>query len=433
MRRFARMISRRTTSWLLLAATAACGASSLVARAAAFEPGRHVVRVADDQSDDRGQDSPADDGQAVQWFDDAMFDDPNNGLAGAARNGSQILKERIASINLICKLTADQGQKLELAGKGDIQRELAGIEMRRKEYQRITDAEFADRAREILQKLNTLRKELAVNRFGEGSLFDKTIERTLTADQAVRFAPFRRVRWLGRALEVRNRINYGPEIVAIRLSEAPVVDDQLVAFRAWPSLKKLSLDVTQITDAGLVHLGVLKRLEELDLSGTKVEGPGLIRLKSLQSLQMLDLKKTQVTGAGLENLAGLPKLKTLRLGGTPVTDPSLEFIKPLKNLRSLSLRDTRVTDEGLPVLAGLQDLHQLDLDGTAVTDAGLKQLAPFKELRMLDLRATRVTDAGLAHLAALDKLQYLCLFDTQVTPDGVARLKEKLPGLRADR
>jgi hypothetical protein len=425
------MISGRIGPGLLLAA--ACGASWLVTQATALEPGRQIDRAADDQAGDSGQDAQAEDGQAVKWFDDAMFDDPKSGLAGAARSRNQILKERIANIDLICKLTADQAIKLELAGKGDIQRELAGIETRRKEFQRITDAEFADRQRELAQQLHALRKQHGANRFGETSLFDKTIDRTLTADQAVRFAPFRRVRWLGRALEVRNRINYGPAIVAIRLSEASVVDDQLVAFKAWPSLKKLSLDVTRITYAGLVHLGVLKRLEELDLSGTKVEGPGLIHLKSLHTLQMLDLKRTQVTGPGLEDLAGLPNLKTLRLGGAPVTDGGLEFIKPLKDLESLSLRETRVTDAGLPLLAGFKNLRQLDLDGTAVTDDGLKQLAPLKNLRMLDLRATRVTDTGLAHLAALENLQYLCLFDTQVTAAGVASLREKLPGLRADR
>src|SRR5262249_55488565 len=146
--------------------------------------GWQVARAADDPAEDSGQDAQAEDGQAVQWFDDAMFDDPKSGLAGAAKGAHQRLQERIANINLICKLTADQANKLELAGKGDIQRELVRIETRRKEFQRITDAEFSDRQREIFRQLVALRKEHTDSAFGELSLFDKTIDRNLTADQA---------------------------------------------------------------------------------------------------------------------------------------------------------------------------------------------------------------------------------------------------------
>ena len=41
----------------------------------------------------------------------------------------------------------------------------------------------------------------------------------------------------------------------------------------------LNLDSTEVTDAGLVHVEGLSRLESLDLANTKVTGTGLVHLE----------------------------------------------------------------------------------------------------------------------------------------------------------
>jgi uncharacterized protein (DUF2384 family) len=70
-------------------------------------------------------------------------------------------------------------------------------------------------------------------------------------------------------------------------------------------------------------------------------------LKGLPSLGQLSLDNTQVTDAGLEQLKGLPSLRHLSLRNTQVSDAGLEHLKGLPNLQWLFLRSTQVTDAGV--------------------------------------------------------------------------------------
>ena len=54
---------------------------------------------------------------------------------------------------------------------------------------------------------------------------------------------------------------------------------------------------TRVTDAGLVHLKGLTKLETLNLQSTDISDTGLIHLKGLASLKTLDLRSTKVSDA----------------------------------------------------------------------------------------------------------------------------------------
>lgn len=386
-----------------------------------------------DDDDDNERDALPLHGRAIALFDDVVFGGRKATFDDAAGAQHGNLARRIATIDLICRLTDNQKRKLDLAGRGDVKRSLDRVAQQRLEFERIDEVEFAKQQAALYQKAFSVRNAFYSEAFRDGSLFDKTLDRCLTAEQATRFGPFRRARWLEQALEVRTRPTGGKEIVAARLKGAPLVDNQLAGFRNLAGLQTLLLESTRITDAGLVHLAALERLEELDLSGTAIEGTGLVHLRELTHLKSLNLRNTHLSASGCDAVGELTHLTSLRLGGVPLGESDFGFVRNLKQLVILSLRDTRISDAEVAELAGLVFLKQLDLDGSQVTDAGLVKLAPLKQLRHLDLRDTRVTDAGLVHLAALENLQYLCLFKTGVTADGVARLKQTLPRLRADR
>ena len=76
----------------------------------------------------------------------------------------------------------------------------------------------------------------------------------------------------------------------------------------------------QVTDADLVHLNQLIKLESLSLVRTQVTDAGLVHLRELVNLKMLDLWNTRVTDAGLVHLEGLSSLQTLNLHETQVGD-----------------------------------------------------------------------------------------------------------------
>ena len=128
------------------------------------------------------------------------------------------------------------------------------------------------------------------------------------------------------------------------------------------------------SDAELIRVGKLKRLERLDLYGSSVTERGLAHLKGSAHLQTLMLVRTKVGDAGLAQLSGM------------------------KQLRILSLEGTELTDRGLANVAGLTALEDLNLAGTSVSDAGLAHLTGLTKLRALDLSRTGVSDKGLADI-----------------------------------
>lgn len=93
------------------------------------------------------------------------------------------------------------------------------------------------------------------------------------------------------------------------------------------SLTRLSLDNTQITDAGMIHLKGLTSLQRLSFYGCQVTGEGFEHLKGLTNLRLLDLRLTQVTDEGLEHLRGLGSLESLDLTGTNVTNEGVERLQ----------------------------------------------------------------------------------------------------------
>ena len=80
---------------------------------------------------------------------------------------------------------------------------------------------------------------------------------------------------------------------------------------------------------------------------TDATDAALLHIGSLTKLQVLNLMDTHVTDAGLKNLEGLSQLRDLWLVGTSVTDAGLKHFKALRHLQRLSLADTKVTDAGM--------------------------------------------------------------------------------------
>ena len=113
---------------------------------------------------------------------------------------------------------------------------------------------------------------------------------------------------------------------------------------------------------------------EVHLVGLKVTDAGLVHLKGMTKLETLKLQLTNITDAGLVHLKGLTKLQTLTIGSTKVTDAGLVHLKGMTGLQTLSLAGTKVTDAGLVHLKGLTKLQRLSLIETNVTDTGVADL-----------------------------------------------------------
>lgn len=207
---------------------------------------------------------------------------------------------------------------------------------------------------------------------------------------------------VGSRRNVSSKVMRGFDRVVSVDFDSNVTDAELAPLSGITELRFLRIDRrTLITDAGLVHLKPLEKLERLSLIETSVTDAGLIHLKGLTELRRLNLSGTQVTGTGLVHLRMLRKLEELNLSSTQVTNEGLaRLLKSLPVLRELNLWNTQVTDAGLVHLTGLTNLEHLSLNNTSVSDAGLVHLKGLTNLEYLSLNNTSVTRAGANELQA---------------------------------
>ncbi len=371
-------------------------------------------------------------GAALNSFVQIVFGGYQGDVFGAVGNQLEfLLQARLSTSELVCGLTPEQRQKLQLAGRGDIKRLLDEIHVQRKKCEQIDNGLRPDVPADVQGIAKSLRDRLEAGPFGDGSVFVKTRGRVLTKEQRVQYDKYLALERLGGRMHLRPRGD--DEIKAIRMTKAALTDEGLAPLAGLVGLKSLNLDYTRVTDAGLEHLESLTSLEVLEMEGTLVRGPGLVHLRGMQSLQMLDLRRNNVDDAALVHLRGLASLKVLQLDRTRVTGSGLAHLAGLKHLETLLLVQAPVDDAGLAGLSSMTHLKEVNLEGTEVTDAGLPHVARVASLVTLDLRRTRVTDAGLVHLRSLKKLQAVYLFGTQVTAGGAAELERQLPDTRVVR
>jgi hypothetical protein len=161
------------------------------------------------------------------------------------------LRQQVAAVDRICRLTADQKQKLRLYGRLDIEQMHDG-------------SEPAPRPRQI-------------GPFGNGSRFIWFLEQRLTAEQVRRIEPFRPLLERGVHLQVWPDTPSG--IRAVRLIGGGCTDETLAQLNSIPGLRLLVLHRTRVTDAGLRSLKNLTGLRELWIAGTKVDGGAAAELQ----------------------------------------------------------------------------------------------------------------------------------------------------------
>ena len=76
----------------------------------------------------------------------------------------------------------------------------------------------------------------------------------------------------------------------------------------FPKLRRLSLQSTDVTDAGMPHLAGLAELKTLSLESTSVSNYGLDHLRELKRLENLNVMYTRCNGLlNAEHLVGLKK------------------------------------------------------------------------------------------------------------------------------
>ncbi|MBY0231748.1 MAG: SMI1/KNR4 family protein [Gemmataceae bacterium] len=216
-------------------------------------------------------------------------------------------------------------------------------------------------------------------------------------------------------------------------SSERMTDACLVHLRGMAKLERITLNGMEIAGDGLRHLAGMTVLRQLQLCACTLSDAAMAHLPSLPSLTMLNLSSsTGCTSAALACLERLPALTAFHANGAPVAGPGLRHLASLPHLTDLDLSgggERITTDADLSHLPLLPTVEHLDLRSALVTDAGLAHLARLPNVRWVLLDQAALSDAGIPHLAALPNLRQASLDRTKVTIAGVRALQAARPGI----
>jgi Leucine-rich repeat (LRR) protein len=262
--------------------------------------------------------------------------------------------------------------------------------------------------------------------------------------------------------------NAAGDVVAVHLRGTWVTDAELLDLAGLPKLERLDLSHTRITDEGLLHLKPLKQIQDLNLLyAEQITDQGMSAVREWTNLKRLNLRGTRIFDGTLAILSRLTQLESLDIAYTQCTDNGLDALVPLTRLKELSIGRSKLGKNALQVLRLLPTLEYLDLGGPhpgpdgyrttagAPMDEGLPHaVSELKQLRVLKLSYSQIRADGLSILASLDQvrklvltgcprvddsalgelakwksLQYLDVQETNVTEHGVDRLEKARPGI----
>ncbi|GAB4818137.1 hypothetical protein N2152v2_005183 [Parachlorella kessleri] len=236
-----------------------------------------------------------------------------------------------------------------------------------------------------------------------------------------------------------------------------VTDADMLVVARLQRLQDLQISYTQVSDTGLVPLRGLTGITSLGLGGlsgvTDRGAAGLLRV--LPALRVLCLERcgrvgdealtalagtavgvedlslayTACTDAGIRHLEGLPSMRVLSLDKCDrVGDRGAHVVSSLTALERLDLTDTNITNATLRCVGRLPRLERLNLSFTGANDWGLQHLSRLTSLKRLSLDSDpawqRFTDAGMEHLAALTNLECLDLFAARITDVGCRHISK---------
>ncbi|MDX1930189.1 MAG: hypothetical protein SFV81_26915 [Pirellulaceae bacterium] len=179
-------------------------------------------------------------------------------------------------------------------------------------------------------------------------------------------------------------------------------------------------------DDFLKTFGHYKTVRELSLEGSQISDAAIADLKQFSRLRSLNLNGTQITDACLDELCKLTQLSELKIGGTSITRHGRQRILRELVLFSLDVSDLGIDDEELNALpyGRLCDSGSLQLRNNPVTDAGVSRLLAASakaEVNRLDLSGTLVTGTGLPAC----QVYQLVLGGAQVTDQSISQLLSK--------
>ncbi len=205
-------------------------------------------------------------------------------------------------------------------------------------------------------------------------------------------------------------------------------DEQLKLFADSAGLKKLWVNGSRISAAGLEAISGLPTLMSLSIDDTEIGDDAMESVGKHANLKRLYMANTKITDSGIEKLSGLSVLLGIGVEGTGVTDTTVEHLSKMSALKEVRLGDTSITNAGASKLGALKNLQSVNLTNTRLTADGLGWMAEAPELEIVDISGTDIEDDIVDILLKMPKLVSVSLRKTSISADAVQQLKRNLRG-----
>ncbi|QEG20240.1 redoxin domain-containing protein [Mariniblastus fucicola] len=209
------------------------------------------------------------------------------------------------------------------------------------------------------------------------------------------------------------------DLETLSLNGSKVTGKGINSLLMLQNFKSLSLgaydDGSPVNMEGMTKFGNLFQLEHLNLSGSGISDEDLKQIQRLTMLKSLTLDYTNVTDAGLSALEGMKDLEKLRFYRKrgQLGDRAAEELAKLPNLRKVTAH-WNLTPAGIEQLTKMKKLESISLSDT-VTDREMELIATMKGLKRLSLQNCPVTDEGITHLESMPQLEDVAISRTNAT------------------
>jgi internalin A len=231
-------------------------------------------------------------------------------------------------------------------------------------------------------------------------------------------------KFLGHATfeDVRQWLMTQPSVGKLYLQSSGITDDLIRHLESVHGLTELDISYTKVSDNGLDRLSRMPRVSRLHANGLKLSNRAIKQFCLNRRCHTLSIIST-----GISRLEGLTKqsgLEELYLQDNPIADAGLSCLKDVDSIKVLHVSNTMVSDITIGLLQNSRCLVEIGIADTAVTENGVIDLIKgHPAIQILDVGKLPVTDKIGAHFSALRELKEVSLAFSNISDTTVAKLR----------
>jgi hypothetical protein len=182
-----------------------------------------------------------------------------------------------------------------------------------------------------------------------------------------------------------------------------------------------------LCDKAMKYVAGLTGLKKLNLDRSEITDAGLSQAKTLVNLESITLFSTLVKGKAFKDLTGLKKLHTINIPLNQLTPDTYELFSAYPKLTSLDVGRCHPSEQAIKSIAKCTNLIDLDVSGNrTVNDRTIKYFTALKQLKSIRLYSTNVSLEGLAELKDLP-LKQIVLPERENEKDKLDALRKVFP------